>query len=255
MAALFRSPVPSVRPEARPLSIGAGEVGVVMSHGFTGSVQSIAPWAHGLATPEGDWPGVRVVAPRLPGHGTSWRDLARTRWWDWFSAVEDAYLGLAAECRSVYIAGLSMGGGLALRLAETHQVAGVLLVNPAIATRDRRVPPATLLHRVLPPQKGIASDIAKPGVTELGYPRFSVTSLATMTRLWRLTARDLPRIDAPVLLMRSPQDHVVDDLSSELIKARVRDVRTVALEHSHHVATLDHDADLIIEESRRFIAG
>ena len=55
--------------------------------------------------------------------------------------------------------------------------------------------------------------------------------------------------------MRSPQDHVVDDLSSELIGARVRDVRTVALERSHHVATLDHDADLIIEESRRFIAG
>ena len=93
MAALFRSPVPSVWPEARPLSIGAGDVGVVMSHGFTGSVQSIAPWAHGLATPEGDWPGVRVVAPRLPGHGTAWSDLARTRWWDWFAAVEDAYLG------------------------------------------------------------------------------------------------------------------------------------------------------------------
>ena len=50
MAALFRSPVPSVWPEARPLSIGAGEVGVVMSHGFTGSVQSIGPWARGLAT-------------------------------------------------------------------------------------------------------------------------------------------------------------------------------------------------------------
>lgn len=255
MAALFRSPVPSVWPEARPLSIGAGDVGVVMSHGFTGSVQSIAPWAHGLATPEGDWPGVRVVAPRLPGHGTAWSDLARTRWWDWFAAVEDAYLGLAAECRSVYVAGLSMGGALALRLAETHQAAGVLLVNPAIATRDRRVPPATLLHRVLPPQKGIANDIAKDGVEELGYPKFSVTSLATMTDLWRDVRANLAAVRAPVLLMTSRVDHVVDDLSAEVIRSRVRDVTSLTLEHSYHVATLDNDAEAIASASKEFISG
>ena len=68
-----------VWPEARPLRLGDGPVGVVVSHGFTGSVQSIAPWARALAEPAPGWPGARVVAPRLPGHGTHWRDLARTR--------------------------------------------------------------------------------------------------------------------------------------------------------------------------------
>ena len=70
-----------VWPEARPLHLGDGDIGVVMCHGFTGSVASIRPWAEALATPAEEYSGVRVVAPRLPGHGTSWQDMARMRWW------------------------------------------------------------------------------------------------------------------------------------------------------------------------------
>ncbi|SHI39578.1 carboxylesterase [Tessaracoccus bendigoensis DSM 12906] len=247
------SRAPEIWPEARTLRVGTGTVGVVMSHGFTGSVQSIAPWAHALAEPSADWPGARVIAPRLPGHGTTWRDLSRTRWWDWYAAVEDAYLELADEVEHLFVAGLSMGGALALRLAEQRSVTGVLLVNPAIATRDKRVAPASLIHRVLPPQKGISSDIAREGVEELGYPRFSVTSLATMTQLWRDVRSSLKSVSAPVLLMCSREDHVVDDLSGQLIRRSVRDVRTVDLERSYHVATLDHDAGLIASKSRDFV--
>lgn len=252
--ATTRSLPSPVWPEARPLRLGDGPVGVVVSHGFTGSVQSIAPWARGLAEPGPDWPGARVVAPRLPGHGTHWRDLARTRWWDWYGAVEDAYHELAAQCDRVFVAGLSMGGALALRLSERERVAGTLLVNPAIATRDKRVPPAVLLHRLLPSQEGVANDIALPGATELGYPRFSVTSLATMTKLWRDVRHNLDRLSAPVLLMRSREDHVVDDLTAQILRKRVSDLRFVELPNSYHVATLDRDAPLIIEESRRFIS-
>ena len=243
-----------VWPEARPLRLGDGPVGVVVSHGFTGSVQSIAPWARALAEPAPGWPGARVVAPRLPGHGTHWRDLARTRWWDWYGAVEDAYHELDAHCDRVFVAGLSMGGALALRLSERERVAGTLLVNPAIATRDKRVPPAALLHRLLPSQEGVANDIALPGATELGYPRFSVTSLATMTALWRDVRKNLGRLSAPVLLMRSAVDHVVDDLTAQILRKKVSDLRFVELPNSYHVATLDNDAPLIIAESQRFIA-
>ncbi|AQP49269.1 hypothetical protein BW730_08025 [Tessaracoccus aquimaris] len=242
-------------PEARTYRAGEGDVGVVVSHGFTGSVQSIRPWAEALATPGDGWEGARVVAPRLPGHGTTWRDLARTRWWDWYAAVEDAYLELSGQVDRVFVAGLSLGGALALRLAEREKVAGVLLVNPAIATRDCRVAPATAVHAILPPQKGVADDIAKEGVEELGYPKFSVTSLATMTDLWRDVRANLAAVRAPVLLMTSRVDHVVDELSGELIRSRVRDVTSLTLEHSYHVATLDNDAEAIASASKEFIAA
>ncbi|MDO5676747.1 MAG: alpha/beta fold hydrolase [Propionibacteriaceae bacterium] len=242
-----------VRPEARPIRAGDGEIGVVMSHGFTGTVASIRTWAKGLAQPDGDWSGVRVVAPRLPGHGTHWKDLERTRWWDWYNAFEDAYLEVAETCRHVFVAGLSMGGALSLRLAGLHQVRGVLLVNPAIASRDLRIRVGAKIHRLIPPQKGIASDIALPGVEEPGYSQFSATSVATMRDLWIDTQAKLPRISSRVLLMTSTVDHVVDGLSRELIRQKVLHVEDVELTRSYHVATMDHDAGKIIAESRRFI--
>lgn len=256
LSTLFSRPAAtSVWPEARPLHIGDGDIGVVMSHGFTGCVQAIRPWAEALATPDIDWAGVRVVAPRLPGHGTTWHDLARTRWWDWYAAVEDAYFELAKECRVVFVAGLSMGGALALHLASQYSVAGVLLVNPAIATTDRRAPIVTRLPWLVPSFPGIDSDIAKPGMVELAYPRFSARSAATMAGLWREVRGGLRRIEAPVLLMRSPLDHVAEPLSAEIIRREIRDVRFASLDRSYHVATLDYDADLIVAESRRFISA
>ena len=145
----------------------------------TGSVQSIAPWARGLAEPGLDWPGARVVAPRLPGHGTHWRDLARTRWWDWYGAVEDAYHELSGQCGTVYVAGLSMGGALALRLAEHYSddVRGLILVNPALQGNPNLalVPLAKHLVRTT---DSIGSSINKPDVTEHAYPRTPLRAVA-----------------------------------------------------------------------------
>ena len=87
------------------------------------------------------WPGqgFAVSVPLLPGHGTDWRDLARHGWQDWYRAFEDAYLDLAAGTRHCYVAGLSMGGTIALRVAARHTVAGVAVVNPGLSFYDRRV--------------------------------------------------------------------------------------------------------------------
>ena len=48
-----------------------------------------------------------------------------------------AFRELAARCDQVFAFGLSMGGTLVTRLAEDHpdEVAGLVLVNPAYATR------------------------------------------------------------------------------------------------------------------------
>lgn len=70
----------------------------------------------------------------MPGHGTSWRELRVTDGRDWYAAAERAFLDLRALCPVVFVAGVSMGGALALRLAEHHadQVRGLILVNPAL---------------------------------------------------------------------------------------------------------------------------
>lgn len=227
-------------------------VGVLLSHGFTGSPASIRPWAQALADE-----GYAVTVPLLPGHGTTWQQMNTTSWSDWSAAVEQAYVDLAARCDAVVVGGLSMGGALALWLASRHpEVAGVLLVNPAVASTNKQLLAVPLLKRVLPSMPGLANDIKKPGVDEHGYDRTPLRALASFVGCWKDLRAALPQVTAPLLLMRSAEDHVVDPSSSRIILRTVssRDAREIVLEDSYHVATLDHDAPLIERESVAFVA-
>ena len=241
-----------VLPHAEPYSAAGGPIGVLLVHGFTGSPASMRPWAEHLAAD-----GFTVSVPRLPGHGTTRRDLNATRWTDWYAEASRALDALRASCAEVFVAGLSVGGCLALRLAgdRPEDVAGLLLVNPSITATDRRLIFTPVLKRFLGSRGGITGDIKKPGVPEPGYDRLPLTALHSLRELWRLTRDDLPKVLAPVLLFRSVEDHVVEPLSCQLIVQRVssRDVTERVLDDSYHVATLDNDAGRIFTESAEFM--
>ena len=155
------APPVAVLPGAEPVDLPGGPVGVLVCHGFTGTTQSVRPWAEHLHAA-----GLTVVAPRLPGHGTRWQDMNATGFDDWYGEVERSFDALRARCSTVFAMGLSMGGTLALRLAEQRadEVAGLVVVNASLGTDRRDARLAPLLSRVVPSFPGIASDIKKPGV-------------------------------------------------------------------------------------------
>jgi carboxylesterase len=241
-----------VLPGAEPYSHDGSPVGVVLSHGFTGSPRSLRPWAEHLAGA-----GYTVRLPRLPGHGTTWQDLNRTRWQDWYAAADAAFRELHERCEQVFVGGLSMGGTLVTRLAQDHgpRVAGLVLVNPAYKLDDVRLRALPLLQALVPSIAAIGNDIKKPGQDEGAYPRTPLKALHSQTQLWAEVVRDLPEVTQPVLLLHSAEDHVVPPSSSELLLARVSstDVTEILLQDSYHVATLDNDAPRIFEESVAFI--
>lgn len=224
-----------------------------MSHGFTGSPWPMRPWASALAAH-----GHRVHVPLLPGHGTSWQDLNTTRWTDWYDALDHAFRRLRAECDQVFVAGLSMGGALALRLAQEHgrDVAGLMLVNPAIGDSRWRFRALPTLARFRASSPALGGDIKKPGVTDFAYRRTPLRAAASMLDLWRRVQQDLIRVDQPVLAFQSRTDHVIDGTSARLIREGTgsSDLTIVDLENSFHVATLDHDAPVIAERSRVWLS-
>ena len=241
----------SLHPDAQPYAGGSGPAGVLLCHGFSGSPKSMIGWAHRLEAA-----GFRVLLPRLPGHGTTWQELNQTSWIDWYSSVDDAFAALHAQCDQVFLAGLSMGGALALRLAEQHgpQVSGLVLVNPVINISDPRMSALPILQLAVPSLAGIVNDIEKPGQDECGYDRLPLRALYSQTFLWSDVRRNLDRVDQPLLVYRAIHDHVVDRSSVELIKAGVRssDHSYVELHRSYHVATLDYDAEDIFDGSVAF---
>ena len=235
--------------DSAPIRLGDGDVGVVLSHGFTGTPGSVRPWAEAIAA----HPGTRVIAPRLTGHGTRWQDMERVNWRDWVIDIQAAYAELKPHCRVIFAGGLSMGGALALRLAQTREVVGVLLVNPGVASGDKLLNMAGALRHVVKSQPGIASDIAKEGVTEPAYDIVSVRAAWQMTKLWAAVRKDLSLVQVPTLLMHSARDHVVDDASRKILEAALPQMEKVLLPNSFHVATLDHDQELVGGQSVEFI--
>ncbi|MEO6884707.1 MAG: alpha/beta fold hydrolase [Jatrophihabitantaceae bacterium] len=233
-------------------SADGGPVGVVVSHGFTGTPASMRPWAEHLAAA-----GFTVRLPLLPGHGTQWQDANATGWPDWYGAIEAVFDELAGRCESVFAVGLSMGGTLVTRLAEVKgdRVAGLVLVNPAYATERFDAKLAPLIKWIVRSRPAIGNDIKKPDTTELAYDRTPVPAFASLLKLWKVVVPDLDRVTAPILLYRSREDHVVEPLSGRILQQRATSttVREVVLENSYHVATLDNDAETIFRGSVEFI--
>ena len=62
-------------------------------------------------------PGPASATAR-PRHALA--DLNQTTWMDWYACADDAFTTLRAQSDQVFLAGLSMGAALCLRLAEQH---------------------------------------------------------------------------------------------------------------------------------------
>ena len=225
---------------------------MLLCHGFTGSPQTLRGWADYLAAQ-----GLTVSLPRLPGHGTTWQDLARTGSDDWFAEVDAAFGKLASRCEQAFVFGLSMGGCLALRLAETRGAAvrGLVLVNPSLAPDTKLFLLAPVLKHVIRSLPGIASDISKPGAHELGYDRVPVRAAATLPQLWKLTQRQLGEVTQPVLVYLSTTDHVVGPASMRVLRGELPGGQLTVREcpNSYHVAPLDNDAEQIFTGSLEFV--
>jgi carboxylesterase len=242
-----------VLPGAEPFRHEGGEVGVLLCHGFTGSPQSLRPWAEFLAAR-----GLTVSLPLLPGHGTRWQDLQLTGWQDWYAEVDRELRALQERCAQVFVFGLSMGGALALRLAAKHgpAVSGVVVVNPGNKVHGLAAHALPVARHLVRTVKGIVSDIAKPGSQEIGYDRIPLHAAHSLRQFFALVDRELPQVTQPLLLLHSPQDHVVPPADSARVLSRVSstDVTETLLERSYHVATLDLDAGRIFQDSYDFIS-
>jgi carboxylesterase len=245
--------MPDVLPGCEPWSSPGGPAGLLALHGFTGNPTSMRPLAEAAAAA-----GFSVELPRLPGHGTTIDDMLTTSWADWSAEAEAAYQRLAGRCERVVVAGLSMGGTLTAWLGSRHpEIAGLVFVNAATLAHVNEVVDMVQGmvdegERLMP---GIGSDVADPDVVESAYDRLALAPLLSMFEVADQVRARLGSITCPLLLMTSPQDHVVPPTDSDVLAGAVSGpVQRVSLDNSFHVATIDVDRDLVIERALAFIA-
>lgn len=236
-------------------AIGSGKnarIGVVLVHGFTGSPASMRPWGEYLHSK-----GFSVRVPLLPGHGTKPEDLNKVKWEQWPAKVIEEFEELSKVCDSIFLLGLSMGGGTVLNVAITHnsKIAGVILVNPMIHVKGVPAELAFFLSRFQKMRKSVGDDIKRPGITEWGYDSLPTRGVHQLLKMLRITRKNLARVIVPVQLFHSVDDHTLPVTNTEIILDEIgsTDKTRIELVNSYHVATLDYDQELIFQNSLTFI--
>lgn len=237
----------SIRIEgAEPVYLPGGEDAFLILHGWCATAESVRFLTSGIASA-----GYSVLAPTLPGHGTSGEDMRRFGPLDWVHAGVEALELLGRHHRKVFVVGTSMGGALALQLAalRPENVAGLMTVNAAIFLDD----PDFALAVMSGPSEGLlpgweSTAFLGPPVPEITYAARSRKSGADLLAMCALARDALPRVTAPLLAMHSLKDQFVPKGCAEEIVARSGSPSKalVWLSRSLHAAHLDLDRDRIV---------
>ena len=105
-----------------------------------------------------------------------------TRWDDWYAEVDRASALLRERCDEVFVMGLSMGGTLALRLAEERprRHRGARPGQPGLLHTSARTSTTCCrsLKLVVPSLSGIAQRHQEARQDELAYDRLPLKALA-----------------------------------------------------------------------------
>jgi carboxylesterase len=238
-------------------ALGSGKnahIGVLLVHGFTGSPASMRPWGEFLHSK-----GYTVRVPLLPGHGTQPEDLNKVKWQEWPAKVTYEMSELQKTCDTIFLVGLSMGGGTVLNVAASNNdaIKGIILVNPWIHLKGITVEIGFLVSRFLKMRTSVGDDIKRPGSTEWGYDATPTRGVYQALKMLRITRRNLGKITVPVQLFHSVEDHTLPVSNTEIILSGLgsQSKTRIELVNSYHVATMDYDQEVIFQNSQTFIEG
>jgi carboxylesterase len=252
-----------------------GRNGVLLIHGLTGTPTEMRFVAKGL-----NRNGFTVHAMQLAGHCGDEADLLKTGWRDWYRSVCEAADRLRGEVDHMFVAGLSMGSLLALKLAADRpdQVDGLGLYGTTFVYDGWTIPLIGRLSFMLPLvcslgfgwnqrfhecfpygikderiRQRIANSMLSGDSAAAGLPGNPWPSLAEFYRLSFLVRRQLSSIRTPCLVVHAVDDDVASLKNVRMVVRGVQGpVETVLLEDSYHMITVDKERDKVIDRSTRF---
>ncbi|HLM83900.1 MAG TPA: alpha/beta fold hydrolase [Candidatus Bathyarchaeia archaeon] len=218
---------------------GANGTGVLLFHGWTSPPDELLPLAKYLNSL-----GYTVSAPLLRGHGTRPEDLECVHWKDWLKDARRALQEFEKITPKIIVGGISMGGDIAMHLAEENSVAGVIVLGAAVKYKVHFLAGLALFFMGL--TKKYRKKYYPPWVRKkIGnrkvYMYYPIESAKEVMRLAIATREILSRITKPILIMQSTTDHMVSRKSPQMIfdgvSAEIKEIYWV--ENAYHVFVED----------------
>lgn len=235
------------REVCKPFDHRGSDHGILLIHGFTGTCAHMRKLADELAVR-----GYTVRTINLPGHATSESDMAKADWQKWLHAAKQAAYDMMQEVRTFTVCGLSMGGVLALLVAQQMKADACVAISAPTAVQNPLLPLARLLAPLrprtawsTPPERQQKLDAAY----DYGYSGFPTAKAADLYKLIRMARQNLFNITCPILCIQSAADHVISKTSADDILMGVSsEIRQkLWLRDVPHVCTLSKELPSIAE--------
>lgn len=226
-------------------------LGILLIHGFTGTTNELAPLARHLHSR-----GYSVLAPLLKGHGETPEQMACTTWVDWFVSAREGYRRLRqAGCTSIVAIGFSMGGLLAIKLAQHEEVAGLVTLSTPVKVRDPRFSLAKYFQSLIPYTKRRMRKAEHIEQHLFIYDRIPVPCVASLGELMENVSYVLHHIKQPALIIQSGRDETVHPSSGRRLYEALgsHEKELFIFEESSHIITLDHEQERLHQVLTRFV--
>ena len=207
-------PVDASAFDLRPEPELANGAAALCLHGLTGTPYEMRPIAQALVAR-----GIRARGPLGAGHEEGPQRLAATPHRAWLDAARSEFEALRRDCERVFLVGVSMGGLLCLRLAQTARVDALVVVGTPLVLPPPIPQLLPLLRRVMRFRKKRAADIQNPEA-RARHPGHRLTPLDAVAELIALQGEVIPElaaISAPILVAHGKKDRT----------ARPRDARRI----------------------------
>jgi carboxylesterase len=247
-----------IRPGAETIDLQEeGSHGVLLLHGFGDTPQTLALLARRLRKS-----GYSVYAPLLPGHGRTMESFGKSRADDWIAAARDAYAGMRARHETIYVAGLSMGGALAVLVAaEQKEMPALILIAPYLGM-PRLLRVAAVTHRLWGRLAGEVNARSPRSIHDpiereknLAYGAITGRELHELAAVVRRARKALADVRAPALIIQSREDpRCPPEVAEFAIKALgSADKQLVWTEGAGHIITVDYGRERVFSEVERWL--
>lgn len=203
--------------------------------------------------------GFTVSGILLSGHGLGTQELESSRWPDWLRSAEEGLDALSRKCQRIGIVGFSMGGLLALLLAQRHpdKIRGIaLLATPLFASPVKARLAASLWR--LPGVRPLIRRRAKRLEQRPKPWRGDLSPVqATFAQLKWILRRKAALVECPALVVHSKQDRSVPWQNAPALCTLLGSSckATVLLSASGHVLPLDTERDFVAQIVADFLEG
>lgn len=226
-----------------------------MVHGFTSTPYDVRACGEYLAKK-----GITAHGVLVAGHGTSPKDLAKTKLEDWLKSVRTEYFKLKKNHDFVYGLGISLGGNFLAALSKELQFDGLIFIGMPLKFRHEK--PYKILYYAyralgVSYQRKWYQKSLDPKIRKI-RPNYKSIPLASAPEVLRAIEESrtlLSNIKCPVLAIQSTTDHAVDEKAIEYLKKSVdtKDVEVMWPENRYHVVLIDHGKEEIFERIFEFI--